>query len=1180
MKWTPSQKQAIEAPIGNILINAGAGSGKTAVLTERIIRRLKHGVSINRLLVVTFTKKAALEMKERLRLKLEEESVEFPELRQQLNLLDSAMITTIDGFANNIVSQFGYLLDLPADTSIIDRVMLLQQKSRMLESMMEQWYLDERPDFIEYVSTFSIKNDNEIFSEIMALDEIFRAYNNQLEIFTEHKERFHSEEFKAQLEVDYVKAITDQLQLIKQELLLFDLIPSTESYDPYIEAYKDQLSVFFEPASNYDTYHQRVDTYRADRRPRLAKPIWVKELNPEMDSYISKMLLEDEEITQLEYLEYQTYVLIDNTRQKIKKSIEKLFELVEKPWSEIIDDYDAIAYYQEILISLTVEYHQKVNEYYQESGLMDFASMANTALELVTRFPQVQQELQERFVELFVDEYQDTSPIQDKLITLISYNNLFCVGDVKQSIYGFRQADPQLFLAKQELFEKDPRGLVIHMNDNFRSRSTLLDGINTLFGLIMSPDLGGVLYDDQQALKPGKDYPVFAQQPSGLHFIKHQKYKENAEDNEFLLDYDDPDYEDQLIDVYFSNAQKSSNDLDETMSIVPYTAHDRIDEDDYEVFDYSGDDGDLADDFLPVPSYDEAFEIGEESDILLVIQDIKQKMDSGFMIQGEDGPRPVKYDDFVVLVDRRSAFRQFQLIFDYHELPVYIHMSESFITTTDVQALKNLFRLIYSFHNDEYFIKTFKHLYASIARSYIWTIPDDEIHRFLMALRSNPTSSIDDVLQLAPDLSKQLLQTARELGKMLNNLTVYDFVQEVFHRFNIFEQALTLYDYDRVEKRLFFMLEKAAEFMRTGLQIHDFIDYFDFLNRQDQADLDIDFLETTQLQPNRVNIMTIHASKGLEFPIVYYPNLLANFRMFFHDVVEFSFETGLISHGFKGGTYLPITTAIYYNSQKQRLLSERLRLLYVALTRAKELAVVILSIEDQNDKIKSLPSSTITPQYVHTMAGFFNLFNLEEVFGPVNPVTLIDKYLDDYRVPKPQQPLTLSKDQMDMHRLALDLPSVAPLRPRTGSTQILELLSLDQLSAVEYGNYLHELLSFIDLKEPLDPQIERMNIAIKDALYIRRFVESELMSNIQNATIYHEYRFHDISDEGPINGIIDLVLQFDDHCKIIDFKLKDIHKSHYQEQVALYVKYLSKIMDIPVRGYLYSMITSEIEEVQ
>ena len=1166
MKWTAAQLQAIEAPIQNILINAGAGSGKTAVLTERILHRLQSGVSLDQLLVVTFTRKAALEMKERLRHKLEEASVEFPELVHQLELLDAALITTIDGFASSIVTQFGYLEELPSSTTIIDNVMLVQQKSRILEQLMESWYQEQRPDFIKYITTFTIKNDRMVFAQILALDEIIRSYNNQYELFTHLEEHFHSEDFKRSIHDGYVGLLREKIGVIQESQKSFEAVPPTETYNDYLDQYNDHLRIILD-CPDYDSLYNNIDEYRAAKTPRLSKPRWIKSLNPEMDSSLSEQLFIEGEINEEEYQEFLAYIAIDDSRKQLKKDITSLTDDVSKPWSQLMEEYDAILEYQTILVDLTLIFHEKVNEYYRSSGLMDFSSMANTALALVTNHQQVQQELVSRFVEIYVDEYQDTSPFQDKLITSISNNNLFVVGDIKQSIYGFRQADPRLFLQKQEAFQNDPNGLVINMNNNFRSRPEVIEGINRFFSMVMSKALGGVDYDQSQALVAGREFDDVSSQEKGLVFLKREIPNEASNDLALLIGFDDEVEVD--VDGY---PNLLSN---ESMAMVPYEG---FDEDESDISSY---DGELADDYIPGYLSDTTFKITFEHDILVVIQDIKHKMDSGFLIQGEEGLRPVKYDDFVILMDRRRYFRPFQLLFDYHDVPVYIHTSEPFITTADIQALKNLFRLIYSFHDDRYFIKTFKHLYASVARSYIVDISDDEIHRYLMALRNERTTSIDDVIRLAPNDSKVFLLEAKRLARLIDQSPLIDLVQEVFDRFDIFNKALSLYDYERVEKRLFFMLQKASEFMKTGLQLNEFIDYFDFLNRKDQSELDIDFFETTQIEPGKVNIMTIHASKGLEFPIVYYPNLELNFATMQKGVVDFSHQTGLISPGFQEGIYYPITSKVYYAKQRDNEISERLRLLYVALTRAKELAIVFPATQEEKRKPLSLTSDgSVVSSSIYNMSSFFSIFDIEEVFGPVQSETLIDKYLEDYRIPKAQEKLTLSNDQLELQMISLDLPTPVPRKARTGSTQISELLTPDQLSAVDYGNHLHELLSFIDFTAPIDPQLDRLKVSEKDANHIRRFMESELMNDVSSATVYHEYRFHDETEDGPINGIIDLLVVYSDHCKIIDFKLKDIHKTHYQEQVGVYITYISKLIDLPVHGYLYSMITGDIDEIK
>jgi len=1152
MKWTVHQQQAIEAPIGLILVNAGAGSGKTSVLAERVVRRLQTGSSLTDLLIITFTRKASLELKERLRHRLQELGVDDPAMLTQLGLIDSASISTIDGFVNQVVSQFGYLLQLPAKTSIIDQITLTQQKHRILDELIEQWFATRHEGFIRYVSDMTMRNDRRLRQQILDLDEIIRQYNDQTHWFTTLKERFYSDDFKASLKQAYEENLVEEVQKLREFLELLTREPALSSYESYIESLVD----FFQPLFQCLTFDDVRAFFDGRRQPTLAKPKFIKSLDIDEDSLVYSLdeYLEEGVITSEQYDELKAYFYLKSYREfNLKPEIDKIKKLVEHPWEVLMQEYDAILPYQTTLVELTLAFRERVNQWFYQHGVMDYQTMANTALHLVNVFPEVQDELQHRFDEIFVDEYQDTSLFQDEFITAISNENLFCVGDIKQSIYRFRQADPTLFLAKQRMFAQHPKGVVIEMNENFRSNKPLIEHVNRLFGVLMKKELGGVDYDATQSLVSANpifehlDYP--SHQPRGMVFVvpllpEPEKPSTNEDLSWDETDEDYDDFEDDLYGdfapAFFEDSMNSSAPKEE---------------------------------YYPTLETSMSFTVTWEADVLVAIQDIKEKMDHGFMIHDSGSLRPVRYDDFVILMDRRRYFKQMQILFDYHDVPAYFHFTESFVQTPDILAIKNLLRLVYSYTNQEYFINTFRHNYASVARSFLMDIEDDEIHVFLSQLKRQRTTSIEDVVLLAPEKSATFLRRVEAIADQSTTMSLYELIQGVFQQFDVFMRALRLYDTERVEKRLLFMLEKAQHFTDMGMQLRDFIEYFDFVSASHQQELDVELQETTEVQLGKVNIMTIHASKGLEFPIVYYPNLEMNFPIFRNKSVEYSHETGLISPGFDEGIVYPLSDQLYRKKVLQDDVSERLRLLYVALTRAKELAIVFIDSPEELSNLLTPP--TKKKDRIINMASFFEEINIKATFDEIVYVALSGSLLDNYMVPKPQESTKNSLDRSKTIYRSRDLPSSIPFKPRTGSTQISTLLSKEELSAVGYGNHLHDLLSHLDFHQPFEAQLDRLKLPETDRNHLVRFASSSLISDIKGAQIYHEYRFHQPSEQGPINGIIDLLLVWPDRCRIIDFKLKSIDQAHYQEQVQLYLQYITNLLDRPTEGYLYSIITGD-----
>jgi ATP-dependent exoDNAse (exonuclease V) beta subunit len=935
--------------------------------------------------------------------------------------------------------------------------------------------------------------------------------------------------------------LRNDAQKILDAVVLLSTIPNVDAYAEYVNA----VVSFYSQLKDCSTITD-YQTFFATRAPSLSKPKWLKELEitDDIERYDYPSMYDESTITKDQLDEIQAYLsLIEFREYNLESPIKSLKERLEKPWESILQEYDAIVKYQRILVELTITFYERINDWFATEGWMDFQTMANTALDLVRSFPAVAQELQSRFLEIYVDEYQDTSFFQDQLITLISNKNLFCVGDIKQSIYRFRNANPQLFLTKQREFETHPLGRIIQMNDNFRSHPQVIDHVNRFFTLVMTPELGGVLYNKSQALTAAN--PLYLESEldanqRGLVVMVPVLPEESK------VSYEgDKDTDDEIDDAYIDAVEESLT---------------------------------LEEDYHPGTG-NESFEfaIDWEADCLVIIQDIKAKMDQGFMIHEGPHGRPVRYEDFVILMDRRRYFKQMQILFDYHNVPAYFHFTEPFIQTHDIVAVKNLIRLVYGLREQSYFIKTFRHNYASVARSFLADISDEEIHVFLSQLKTRPTSRIEHVLALAPEKSSQFLLKAKELAAHLPERTLYENILAIFETFEVFECALRLYDTERAEKRLLFMLEKARNFNDIDMQIEDFVDYFDFVVSQEQLELDLEFTETTELQRGKVNIMTMHAAKGLEFPIVYYPNLDMNFPIFHNRSVEFSPETGLISPGFDEGIVYPITAKLHRQQQIDDDTSERLRLLYVGLTRAKELAVVFL--DDVAPESHMLQAPKKQKRYHMNLASFFADLDLEKAFGNLSFVGLEEGYFENYKLPRPQEDYTYPLDAPMAQYHSRDLPAPTPLRARTGSKAIATLLTKEQLSAVDFGDYIHNLFGVMDYHQPLAPQLDRLDLLEQERRYITQFTESPLMEDVSKATIYHEYRFYQETDLGPINGIIDLLLVWPTHARIIDFKLKNIETPEYEQQVQIYMNYIQQLLDIKVEGYLYSIITSQTKNI-
>ncbi len=440
--WTKEQNDAIYKSGTNIIVSAGAGSGKTAVLSERVIDKLKQGIHINELLILTFTKAAASEMKERIRKKIKKEN-----LVQELDMIDAAYITTFDSFALSIVKKYHYLINVSKDVNIIEESVVKIKKEEFLDEIFEEKYRNDN-DFKKLISDFCVKDDKEIRTQILNI-------SDKLDMLIDKIDYLENYQFS-----DIDKDINSYLIYIKKQVLsLEDII--TELSDYIDSEYLNKLYESINPLLSSDTY----DEIKINSNLKLP-PLPRGSLD-------------------------ETKKIKDKLNKKIK-SINDLcsYENIDNIKDTILKTKDYVKVIIDIILNLT----KKINYYKYQNDLYEFTDIALLAIKIVKENPHIALELKNSFKEIMIDEYQDTNDLQEEFIKYISSNNVYMVGDIKQSIYRFRNANPNIFKNKYDSYSKEIGGIKIDLNKNFRSRKEVLDDINLIFNLIMNDDIGGADY--------------------------------------------------------------------------------------------------------------------------------------------------------------------------------------------------------------------------------------------------------------------------------------------------------------------------------------------------------------------------------------------------------------------------------------------------------------------------------------------------------------------------------------------------------------------------------------------------------------------------------------------------------------------------------------------------------------
>ncbi len=446
--WTKEQEKAINESGLNIIVSAGAGSGKTAVLSERVIKKLEQGININELLILTFTKAAAGEMKERIRKKISK----LPHLKEQLDKIDSSYITTFDSYALSLVKKYHYLLNVSKNISIAPEGVINIKKNKFLEDIFNKYYALEDKEFLNFIDTFCVKDDKEIFNYILELSSKTDMIMDKEEYLKNYMDnKFNPDNIKSDINkyIDLIKNKIDNIKYLLQD------IRNYVSSD-YYEKLEKCLTYLF----NSNTYDEISNCLNV-RLPSLRE-----------ESEEAKKIKEE----------------ISSTIKEIKSLC--TYESYDEIYNSILSTSSTV----KIIIKLLLELDEMINTYKNEYDVYEFNDIEMMAINLLRTNHDIKEEVKDGFKEILLDEYQDTNDIQEEFISLISNNNVYMVGDIKQSIYRFRNANPYIFKNKYDNYSQNNGGLKIDLNKNFRSRKEVIENINTIFNLVMDDEVGGADY--------------------------------------------------------------------------------------------------------------------------------------------------------------------------------------------------------------------------------------------------------------------------------------------------------------------------------------------------------------------------------------------------------------------------------------------------------------------------------------------------------------------------------------------------------------------------------------------------------------------------------------------------------------------------------------------------------------
>lgn len=890
VKWTEEQKQAIYEKGSNILVAAAAGSGKTAVLVERIINKIiNENIDIDKLLVVTFTNAAASEMRERVLNAIYKKIDEEPEnekLQKQIILLNRASICTIDSFCLDVVKNNFFEIDIGQNFRIGDTTEIEILKQDVLEDLFEEKYEAEDEDFTKLINTYTSYKDDTPLKEL-----ILKIYTYiQSNPFPEKwlKEKIEMFNLSEKLEEDFSKTIWG-------ELLLKQVREIVEDSELKLEAERQNLAQYPELQKYFLIINDDIEQLQM---LKINLDSWNKAY--EIASNIKfKTWATDKKIT-FEAKD-DAKATRDMVKANLKKVTEKILIFNSKEANEDINDmYEVL----KKLGNIIIEFGKMFEKRKKDKNIVDFSDVEHFALQILLKEDgtpsEIAKKYQQKYEEIAIDEYQDSNLVQEYILNSISRgNNIFMVGDVKQSIYKFRQARPDLFLEKYKTYQtknnqKDGDNLKIQLFKNFRSRKEVLDFSNKIFTSIMSEELGELNYTEEEYLNLGANYED-----------TNQDLKAEID----ILLTDDTDEED------LSAEQKASA----TTSTWKET---------------NGEENDSEEEIERVENI--------ELEAKFVANRIKELVENKFQIYDakKQEKRDIKYKDIVVLLrstkDPAPIFEKEILNLG---MPVFSDSSAEYLESIEIQTIMSLLKII---DNPLQEIPL-----VAVMRSMIGGFTDNDLVE--IRLSDKYDNFYNTILKSKQSVSNPL---RAKIDQFLNNLEIWrkeqeylsldELIWKIYNDTGYYNYVGLMTNGELRQANLKMLFERAKQCESISFKgLFNFINYIEKIKTSSK---DMDSAKIIGENDDVIRIMSIHKSKGLEFPVVFLSGTGKQFNMQdLNNKILLHPEIGI------GVKYIDYDMQIEYDTlSKQAMrnqimletLSEEMRVLYVALTRAKEKLII------------------------------------------------------------------------------------------------------------------------------------------------------------------------------------------------------------------------------------------------
>lgn len=1118
MGWTAEQQRAIDQRGESLLVSAAAGSGKTAVLTNRVVKFAQTGGSLDRLLVVTFTRLAASEMRERIGKLLQTSDFEDKELlRRQKLLLYKAKICTIDSFFCEIVRENFKTLGILPDFRLLDEAEYQFIKSEVLTDLLEERYADFANGFEELLKLFGGEGENEALSK--QISDLYRFL--QALPFPEDW-------------ADGQKAAYEDPDLWLSDACA-EILPDVKEY---IEIYEDiinespftekGMSVVFSEADLLKRMKDHLEKNEWDEMQRLVSA-YTFETSPRCNKADRTMM--KYKIFRNELKGYLSRPIFSMSGEILKSDLAQVKGGVFS------------------LIDTTLEYISRVNAEMKRKNAYSFDAIAHMALSLTVKRDEngiaektdYAKELSGMFDEILIDEYQDVNDLQECFFSAISRNNCFTVGDVKQSIYMFRQANPDNFIAKEGLFP------VIYLNKNFRSRKGVLDFSNFVFENLFSARVGGMEYGENEALYYGASYPENDGQDVEVHFLK-----------------DDEEDED--------NAETQAR----------FTA-----------------------------------------------RRIKQLISGGLKVGNP--AKTADFSDFAVIMRVKTFMPIYERIFFEEGVPCCSSGGGTFLDSTETSTVFAFMKAIDNPYDD---LSLFVSMFSPIGG-----FTADEIAKIKLEDKKAPLYTS---LLTAAEKDKHAAEFIGLLSKMRilsRNFPVHRLLWQIYETtgYPSYVACMPL-GYLRKERLMnFYSFCRSFGENKSG-SLYEFIKFAENAEKEKSV-------KTAESVPsgNFVKIMTIHASKGLEFPVVFLPELQRKFNMKDLDqplITDIS--AGLATKMRDPAMIYEQTTfmrELVSRKKRRKLMSENLRLLYVAFTRAKEKLILVTggksyteeklcekSLFSENGKVYAsqvCDAATAEDLLLYCLTCHPKCEPLITAFSDVDEkeredvrVELEEEMPEDIRFAEEKTKTDIPLTEEEIKRRCTALPQKKRIPAKLSVTELVKnkladeqseqfivteptemrkpkfMSEPEELSGAQAGTAMHTFVSTADLSLPIEKETARLvsenvmtesqaEVVLKNRRKIEAFKKSELFKKISGAkNIRKEEYFvaripsaefngdESSNEEILLQGAIDLLCETENGLLLLDYKTDRASAeeliNRYEKQLEYYAYAAEKCFGKPV----------------